>query len=73
MKSIMARHHANGSVAQVFLQPNGLYKAQELPQSLRGGSFSTDIEDLERAKEQADALTHPGCSGKGCGPWKDFR
>ena len=73
MKMIFARLHANGVIAEVLAQPNGLYKAQELSSTMRTMEFTTDIADLERAKQHADTLAHPGCLGDGCGPWRDYR
>ena len=73
LQTIFVRRHSNGEVGEVLIQPDGRYRAQKRTKDdgyNEWVAFRSNIDDLERAKEYADACAHAGgtCDRK-CGPW----
>jgi hypothetical protein len=67
---LCARDHGNGSIAEVFRQPDGWYLARERRTTAAdAGQYLGDLETEHLALSVADALAHPGCSGIRCGCW----
>jgi hypothetical protein len=66
---VMARGHANGTIAEVMRQPDGRYVAQ-----VRAGGCAAVVGlglDLAQAQRQADSMAHHGCDSRRCGAWAE--
>lgn len=72
-KLLQQRQHANGRVAEVYLQHDGRFYAREtLTRGEIGRSllFRDNVATLKLARTLADATAHPNCDGN-CPPWTD--
>ena len=72
-KRLQWRQHANGRIAEVYLQHDGRFYAREALSHIdveRTARFRDNIDTFKLAQRLADQAAHPGCNGN-CAAWQN--